>query len=849
MRSITALVFALLATAIPVPAFAGTYTVPFGNGTPMSASGWIPNAQAGPICGFEGVGTLWLNAGTLPAHNGCFYLFNAPAAAQIVAVNVSHGFAKASAATALCTYSFAAQPGDTLRHCSGGSFGDAIATSGANWVELGLYNESALGIAIATARANNAVYAGGFVTLSDPTPPAVWANGPTGVQAGLSAVLDFAGSDAESGAPSMSYSVDGGAPVGLSAQVCSWLCGTLVSGSVALDLAPLPDGPHSVTVSARSYADAPSSFGPFAFTVDRTAPAQPQLHVVPDAAAATAGWWGHAPVALSVSTATAPDVVSSVLRVYGPSGGLVYDLAVAGAMTSAAIPAAALTAGGTYELDVVECDVAGHCATSSRSALRWDGSPPPAPVDATAAPLGLLAARDGAHMTWPAQGAPGGGSGIAGAFTGVGPTPEAARAQALSDADWDAGVPGTSDTAIPATAVRGAEQVCLAIRPVSGAGLAAGSAGVRCALVDELPPAVAVSGALRWSGGAQTVGLAVSDANGAAFSQVLLDGAAMAVAGGAITIAGEGAHMLRAVAQDGAGNETVVERALGVDATAPVIGSVTADFVAREVRVGVTDALAGVARAEVRLGGTALETRIAADGATAIARVPAGLVLDGAAVSVRVLDASSPANAGERSASLPERTRPLLRGLSVGRSRVSGRVVADAASRVRVWAYPKGRVAHLVGTYATRAGGTFSVRVRPGRTTRYAVGVPETQQLRSLSERVAGTVRVTARISALTVRVRGDGLAVRARFAGRGEATRLHLLVHDVRGGRWVEACLEHGRPGVRLERTGRVWGTCRIPPSARGRAWTYRLVLAAPSSTWPWSTPSSGSVSVLLPL
>ena len=97
--------------------------------------------------------------------------------------------------------------------------------------------------------------------------------------------------------------------------------------------------------------------------------------------------------------------------------------------------------------------------------------------------------------------------------------------------------------------------------------------------------------------------------------------------------------------------------------------------------------------------------------------------------------------------------------------------------------------------------------------------------------------------------MRGDRLAVRARFAGRGEATRLHLLVHDVRGGRWVEGCLEHGRPGVRLERTGRVWGTCRIPPSARGRAWTYRLVLAAPSSTWPWRTPSSGSVSVLLPL
>ena len=60
-------------------------------------------------------------------------------------------------------------PGDTLRHCAGGSFSDAIATSGANWVELGIYNEGDTGIAITTARANNVVYAGGWVTLSDPT--------------------------------------------------------------------------------------------------------------------------------------------------------------------------------------------------------------------------------------------------------------------------------------------------------------------------------------------------------------------------------------------------------------------------------------------------------------------------------------------------------------------------------------------------------------------------------------------------------------------------------------------------------------------------------------------------------
>lgn len=848
MRSITALVVALLAVALPAPALAGTFPVPFGNGVPMTTAGWVANPQAGAICGYEGVGTLWLNAGTLPAHSGCFYLFNAPGNAQIVAVNVTHGFAKASTASALCTYSFAAVAGDTLRHCSGGSFGDAIATSGANWVELGIYNEGGVPITLTTARANNAVYAGGWVTLSDPTPPPVWANGPTGVQSGLTALLEWSASDGESGSPAVSYGIDGGARVALRGQACSWLCGTLVNGSVALDLAALADGPHSVTVYAKSYADAENSYGPFLFRVDRTAPAQPLVHVVPDPAAATAGWWGHAPIAVSVSSATAPDVVSSILRVYGPSGAVVHDQAFAGALTEASIPAAALTADGTYELDVVECDGAGQCATSSRARLRWDGSAPPVPADATASPLGLLAARDGAHLTWPTLGAPSGESGIAGAFTGVGPTAAAARAQALTATVWEAGVPGTSDAAILATAVRGAAQVCLAVRPVSGAGLAAVSAGVRCALVDEQPPAVTVSGARLWSGGTQTVTLAVTDASGATFSQVLLDGAPVAGAGGVIAVSGEGAHVLRAIARDGAGNETVAERALGVDATPPIAGAVAVDFVARELRFAVADALAGVAAAELRIGGTALETRISADGAAAIARVPAGIALDGAVVSVRVQDASSPANAVERSTTLPMRTQPLLRGLSVAGGRVSGRVVADAAAKVRLWAYPKGRAPRLLGTYAVSATGTFSIPVKPRRTTRYAVAVPESQELRGLSERSAGTVGVRARIAALTIRVRGDRLVVHAHFAGRGEATRLHLLVHDLRGGRWVEGCLERGKPGVRLERTGRIWGTCSIPPSARGRAWTYRLVLAAPSTTWPWRTPSSASVSVLLP-
>ena len=98
---------------------------------------------------------MFLNAGTLGAHDGCLYLFNAPAAAQITSVTTTLSYVKASAATALCAYSFAAQPGDTLRRCSAGTFTNSVSTSLANWVELGLYNEGGAPIAVATSRANN----------------------------------------------------------------------------------------------------------------------------------------------------------------------------------------------------------------------------------------------------------------------------------------------------------------------------------------------------------------------------------------------------------------------------------------------------------------------------------------------------------------------------------------------------------------------------------------------------------------------------------------------------------------------------------------------------------------------
>ena len=847
MRLTAVIALFLLALYAPAHTLAGTFVVPFGGGTSMLAAGWAPRADAPAVCGFEG-GTVFLNAGTLGAHDGCLYLFNAPAAAQITSVTTTLSYVKASAATALCAYSFAAQPGDTLRRCSAGTFTNSVSTSLANWVELGLYNEGGAPIAVATSRANNVTFAGGWVTISDPTPPALSASGPTGVQSGFSAELQWAASDPESGAPAVTYAIDGGARVTLRGQACSWLCGTGDTGTAAIDLGALADGQHSLTVYAQSYADVASSVGPLPFTVDRSPPAQAVIKVEHDPASTLTGWWGHAPIALTISSSTEADVVASALWVYGPSGALVFQHDLAGALRSSAVPASALGANGAYRVELLECDGPGHCSASTSAAFHWDGAPPPASSDAFAAPLGLVAARDGAHLRWPALTGAVGLSGIAGAYLGTGADAASARAQALTASHWKAGAPGVSEASIPAGLVHGAAQVCLAVRLLSGAGIAAASASVRCAAVDEQPPEITVRGASTWSGGPQTLALAAGDPSGASFSEILLDGTPIAAPGGVVTVSGEGAHVLRVVARDAAGNETVATSSPGVDSGAPSIGSVSADFIAREVRVDVADALSGVAGVEVRVAGAVLVTRLATDGRTAVARVPPGLTLDGASVSVRAVDASTPANAGELGVTLPVRPRPALRGLSVSRAGVAGRVVAPAPARVQIWAYPKGRVPQLVGSYPTRADGSFAVVVRPRRSTRYAVSVLESQGLLGLPEQSAGTLWVTARITGLKLRARGGRLSVSARFGGRGEATRLHLLVHDLRGGRWVEACLEHGRPGVHLERTGRVWGSCRIPRSARSRAWTYRLVLAAPSSAWPWSTPSSASSSVLLP-
>ena len=94
-------------------------------------------------------------------------------------------------------------------------------------------------------------------------------------------------------------------------------------------------------------------------------------------------------------------MVGSTVRVYGPSGALVFQVGSAGAVTHATLPASAFAGPGAYEVDVLECDAAGHCTASPRAGLHWDAVAPAAAVDGFALPLGAIAGREGAHLTWP----------------------------------------------------------------------------------------------------------------------------------------------------------------------------------------------------------------------------------------------------------------------------------------------------------------------------------------------------------------------------------------------------------------------------------------------------------------
>ena len=816
MRFTAAIALFLLALCAPASAVAGTFAVPFGGGTPMLAAGWTPRPDAGAVCAYEGTGTVFLNAGTLAAHSGCLYLFNAPAAAQILAVNVSLAYAKASTASALCAYSFGALPGDTMRRCSGRVVHERHRRErrqlgGARSLQRGRHADCARNVASEQRRLHEWL---GHAQRSDRSGARRQRPDRDSDRALRGAELG-GGRSARAARPRFPTRSTGAARWGFVARRARGSAAQPSAAARRSTWARWQTGPiRSRSTRSRTPTPAPA-WARWPSRVDRTAPTQPGIRVEPDAAAPATGWWGHGPIALTVSSPTANDVAASTVRVYGPSGALAFQASSAGAVTHASVPASAFAAVGAYEVDVTECDAAGHCTASPRAGLHWDAAPPRAAADGFAPPLGAIAARDGAHLSWPASAAPRARAASPAGFSASAATPASARAQALAASAWEAGVPGVSEAAVPAALIRGGERVCLAVRLLSGAGIALGVG--RRALCRRRRAAARdrLGGGVPWSGGAQTLALAAGDASGAAFSQVLLDGAVAATTGGSITISGEGAHVLRVVARDGAGNETVVERTLGVDASPPVIG-------ARRDRLrGARGARRRRGRAVGRRPRRGAPRRHCARDPARGRRAHRGRarargLRAGRRRSDRARpDASSPAQRCELSASLPVRPLPVAAGLSVvarprdrpGRRRRAG--AACGSGRIRR-AARRGSSAPT----PTRAGGTFAVRVRPRRTTRYAVAVPESQQLRGLAERVAGTrARDRAHRRRCTLRVRGDRLR-RPRPLRRPRRGHAPAPARARRARRALGRGLPRARPAraCASSATGRVWGTCSDP-------------------------------------
>ena len=129
---------------------------------------------------------------------------------------------------------------------------------------------------------------------------------------------------------------------------CSWLCGTATSGDTTIDLGGLGDGAHSMAAGVRVVLRGAggAGAGPFPFTVDRTAPAQPQTHVAADPSATRRRLVGSRPDRALALDRDSGRRRQLKLLVYGPAGALVLDETSAGGLASAIVPAAALGAPG-----------------------------------------------------------------------------------------------------------------------------------------------------------------------------------------------------------------------------------------------------------------------------------------------------------------------------------------------------------------------------------------------------------------------------------------------------------------------------------------------------------------------
>ena len=517
-----------------------------------------------------------------------------------------------------------------------------------------------------------------------------------------------------------------------------WSCGTHALGTATLSgLGRLSDGLHTLEIRSTS-AGGPSHAAPQTFETNTHSPGPPVL--TPLAVAAERdGWFGHAPLAVTIVDPNNDDVSTGSAVLRDPAGKETWRTTLGAKPATVSLPARALGTAGIYALTVQLCDKVAHCASSTRE-ISWD---------------------------------------------------------------HDA-------------------------------------------------PTIQLANGVAWSSAPQQVTpKAVDAAAGITAIAVTVDGTAVPLgADGAFALAAEGAHAIVVIARDRAGNEARLERTLGVDAHAPVLRGVGFDDAAHALRIDLADDLSGVATVHATRAGVELETTLAASRRSALVRLPRGVTLDGAAVHLEVLDAALPANGLAVDATAAVRPSSRILGLRSSRQSVSA-TSSSTAGQLELWAFPRRLRPRRVALARLVAGkATLTLpRHKPARTTRYALRIGSSDTLRASRFRTVRTVRVAAFVRAFHLAIDGDRLLVRARYTGHGEVAPVHLLVRVEAGGRWVEGCAQpSGDLGLTLRRDGTIAGSCRIPPTARGGTWLYRLEIAARPALWPWLATGAPVVRLTLP-
>ena len=571
----------LLATALAAPpiASADPYNVVWGGAIPITSAGWAANAGH-PACTFNANGTIALGVGTYPPGAGCYWRMTAPGSATILSVTVSsYGFRKASPSQ-VCGLTFGGQNVPALfESCGDVNGSDVITTNSlARTLDVGIAVRDSRGATITNGVANNVVFTSGWTTLSDPTAPVVsWAT-PSTIQTQDSMALPWDVVDTESHPRYIDVVLDDTGILVLQNDGCDsiWACGPHASGTATVaGLSRLADGIHSLQVRSTS-AGGPSQTFAQTFETNTHSPGPPVL--TPLAVAAERdGWFGHAPLAITIVDPNNDDVSTGSAVLRDPAGKETWRTTLGTKPATVSLPAKALGTAGVYALTVQLCDKVAHCASSTRE-ISWD---------------------------------------------------------------HDA-------------------------------------------------PTIQLANGVAWSSAPQQVTpKAVDAAAGIAAIALTVDGTAAPLgADGAFALASEGAHAVVVIARDRAGNETRLERTLGVDAHAPVLRGVGFDDTAHALRIDLADDLAGVATVNATRAGVELETTLAASRRSALVRLPHGVTLDGAAVHLEVLDAAAPANglAVDATAAVRPSSR-ILRLRSSPRS-VSA-TSSSTAGQLELWAFPR----------------------------------------------------------------------------------------------------------------------------------------------------------------